>query len=126
MPEANGSTQWQLFKRFTAVYPKRQDVARAWLEWQAIRPRPDEALLARMLQTLAWQVRDPQWQQDGGRYVPWMRNWLRHRRWEDEPFEPPSALAVSPPKPRTKAEAISQQNAATLAKVLARQRGERE
>lgn len=119
MPDTR--TQWQLFQQVTAIYPRKQDLARGWVAWQAIRPPADEALLRRMLETLAWQCRDPAWTQDGGRWVPWLRTWLTDRRWEDEPFEPPSAMAVRQ-KPRSRGEAISQQNAETIAKVLARRR----
>jgi hypothetical protein len=123
MPDATGPTQWQLFTAFTAAYPRQQHLRAAWAAWQQIHPRPDRALVERMLQTLAWQRRDPQWANPT--YVPYARSWLRDRRWEDEPFEPPSAMPVRPPRPQTKRQAITAANQETLRRFLARgRRGE--
>lgn len=126
MPEANGPTQWNLFKRISAAYPRRQNIAQAWVEWQKIRPQPTEALVKEMLTTIAWQSRDDAWIRDGGRWVPLLRSWIRDKRWTDEPFEPQSAMPVRQEperrRPMTKGEAISQQNQAALDAVIAKLR----
>lgn len=122
MPDTR--TQWQLFQQVKVVFPRQQNVARAWVVWQDLRPPPDAALVARMVATLAWQARDPQWTQDGGRWVPWFHTWLIGRRWEDEPFEPPSAMAVRLPGPQTRTQRIADRNQETLRRFLARNRGE--
>ena len=46
-----------------------------------------EELLGKMLSALAWQVNQPQWTRDGGKFIPHPATWLHQHRWEDEPFE---------------------------------------
>lgn len=41
-----------------------------------------------MLAALEWQRRQPEWEDQRGRFVPHPDAWLRNRRWEDEPFDP--------------------------------------
>jgi hypothetical protein len=52
-------------------------------------------LIAQIHQALDWQVRQPGWRADNGRYIPYPARWLEHRRWEDEPTARPRALAAS-------------------------------
>jgi hypothetical protein len=128
MPEATGLTQWQLFDRWWQAYPKQlpKGTGRemAWDVWRRIRPVPDSALVDRMLGTLAWQRREPSWLKDRGQYVPWPANYLKGRRWEDEPFEPQSAMAGRPSGPLTRTQRITAANQETLRRFLARNRGE--
>lgn len=124
MPGATG-TQWTLFDQWWRAYPRKIGRQAAWEAWQRIRPVPDGALVARMLETLAWQRRDPQWLKDGGQWIPWPANYLKGRRWEDEPFEPQSSMALHQPqagRPRTRSEAASQQTAEAVERILARRR----
>jgi len=122
MPETR--TQWQLFQSVKAVYPRQHNVAQAWVAWQELRPQPDVALVARMLETLKWQTREPSWTKDGGQFVPLFRTWIRDRRWEDEPFEPQSAMALRSPGPKTRTQRVEERNQETLRRFLARERGE--
>jgi hypothetical protein len=124
MPEATGPTSWQLFDRWWQAYPKKIGPVLAWEAWRRIRPVPDSALLEQMLQTLAWQRRDPSWLKDRGQWIPWPANYLKGRRWEDEPFEPQSAMALRSPGPKTRTQRIEARNQETLRRFLARERGE--
>lgn len=70
------------FDRFWAAYPRK--IAKTQAAKAFARLRPDEALLARLLQALATHCRSEQWQRDGGQFVPHPATWLNQRRWEDE------------------------------------------
>ena len=104
----------QRFVQFWEAYPRKVGKVAAWKAWRRI--SPDQALLERMLQTLAWQKRDRQWREG---FTPHPTTWLNQGRWLDEPFEPESSLLVSR-RPLTKAEAISQANNEALRKVIER------
>jgi hypothetical protein len=123
MPETR--TQWELFDQWWRAYPQRINQPAAWAAWQRLRPVPDPALLERMLQTLAWQRREPSWLKDSGQFIPWPANYLKGRRWEDEPFEPQSAMALRSPGPQTRTQRVEARNQETLRRFLARERGEK-
>jgi len=75
------------FLTFWAAYPRKVGKGSAWRAWKHERPS-----LAVVLESLSWQVTQPQWTKDGGTYVPHPATWLNQRRWEDEPFHPPQDL----------------------------------
>jgi hypothetical protein len=110
------------FERFWAAYPRKDAKFRALAVWRWLAPSED--LLGRMLRTLEWQRRDRQWLEDGGYWVPYARAWLAGRRWEDEPFEPQSAMARRSPGPQTRTQRVEARNQETLRRFLARERGE--
>lgn len=76
-----------LFARFWRAYPRKTGKGEA--EKAFGRLKPDEPLLQRMVSALTWQVNQPGWTKDGGKFVPYPATWLNQKRWEDEPFEPP-------------------------------------
>ena len=70
------------FDRLWEAYPKKigkDAAARAFAK-----RKPDEALLARMLQAVARQRQSDQWRKDGGQFIPHLATWLNQGRWEDE------------------------------------------
>jgi len=52
------------------AYPKPKTWHRGTIErvWHAV--APDRVLVDRMVAALKWQVQDPEWSQDGGRWWP--------------------------------------------------------
>ena len=100
------------FNAFWDHYPRRIAKAEAWKAWQQLRPA--RADLEAMIHALAWQVLQPEWLRDGGRYVPHAATWLRARRWEDEPFHPPQVKEIRETKQSRTADA-----ARSLAEKLA-------
>ena len=70
------------FDRFWQAYPRK--TAKPHAAKAFARLRPDEALLERMLQALQAQRSSPQWQRDGGQFIPHPATWLNGRRWEDQ------------------------------------------
>jgi hypothetical protein len=72
------------FALFWDAYPNRTGRLAAIKAWN--KARPDDALVAQMLKTLAWQRCSEQW---GRGYIPHPTTWLNQGRWDDEPVDPP-------------------------------------
>ena len=75
--------QEQKFARFWTAYPRKvsKETARKAFE----RLNPDDDLLAAMIEAIERQKLSPQWQENGGQFIPHPATWLNGRRWEDEP-----------------------------------------
>jgi hypothetical protein len=71
------------FDRFWNAHPRKQKKGDAKKAWAQI--RPSDSLVERMIDTLAWQVRQPQWLKDDGQFIPLPATWLRSEQWDDEP-----------------------------------------
>jgi len=69
------------FERFWAFYPRKVGKDAAWAIWQ--RKAPGDALAEQMIAAVQQQARSPQWQRDGGTYIPHPRTWLGQGRWQD-------------------------------------------
>lgn len=70
------------FDLFWSKYPRKigkQAALKAWKRTASIRPSLDDLCAA-----LECQKRSPQWQKDGGQYIPYPSTWLNAGRWEDE------------------------------------------
>lgn len=71
-----------LFDEFWQAYPKKKakdDARKAFAK-----RKPDRDLLARMIAAIREQVKTPDWQKDGGQFIPHPATWLNDGRWEDE------------------------------------------
>jgi len=69
------------FQEFWNAYPKGTNRQQALREWERL--SLDDAEVASILRILACQVaNDPQWQREGGRYIPNAAKWLQDRQWE--------------------------------------------
>lgn len=106
----------QRFVQFWESYPRKVGKVAVWKAWRRI--SPDQALLERMLSTLAWQKKSQQWQRG---YIPLPMTWINQGRWEDEPFEPQSSMAVSS-RPMSRTRIASEETDEAVRKVLERQR----
>lgn len=85
------------FDRFWEAYPKKvskEDAVRAFN-----RIGVDDVLLGRILSAIQKQKRTAQWQEDGGRFVPYPATWLNGHRWEDEVQAAPAGGAGPAPRP---------------------------
>lgn len=69
------------FEKFWLAYPRKvgKDAARKAFA----KRKPDDELLSRMLSTIEAQVRSPEWQKEGGQFIPHPSTWLNQGRWED-------------------------------------------
>lgn len=68
------------FEMFWSNYTKKVNKGTAFIEWKKIK---DEKLLEKVTIALDWQK--PLWAKDNNKYVPNPENYLKGRRWEDEP-----------------------------------------
>lgn len=78
--EINKEMQDPDFDRFWEAYPikVRKDRARA-----AFAQRGDVTLEV-LLEAIGQQKRSVQWTSEGGKFIPYPANWLKHRGWEDQ------------------------------------------
>lgn len=79
-----------LFEEFWKVYPKKKakdDALKAF-----VKRKPDAALVARMVDAVAAQSMSPEWQKDGGQFIPYPATWLNDGRWQDESVTLPIAM----------------------------------
>ncbi len=68
------------FGTFWESYPKREGKASAQKAWRKVLA----AEVGPILVAVDWQARQPNWQKDGGQYIPLPATWLNGRRWDDE------------------------------------------
>jgi hypothetical protein len=70
------------FEAFWREYPRKAAKVAAERVWRKLRPSADMGAL--IINALRQHCRQPQWQRDGGVYIPHAATWLNQRRWEDE------------------------------------------
>ena len=75
------SIQQRRFALFWEAYPKKQGKGEAEGIWRDL--NPSEELTQTMLTSLEQAQRSDQWQNEGGRFIPYPSNWLGRRQWED-------------------------------------------
>lgn len=80
--EKNNSVQSAAFETFWQSYPRKQAKYKAQAEFAKL--NPDETMLNTILKAVEAQSHSPQWERDGGQYIPLASSWLHQRRWEDE------------------------------------------
>lgn len=78
------------FERFWERYPRKEGRADAEKAYGGV-----GVGIEVLLSALERQKGLPQWQKEGGRYIPSASHWLKGRRWEDEP-----PRILSPPESR--------------------------
>lgn len=90
-PPAKKADSGTGFDAFWAAYPKKQDKQNALKAWKKLAPGAE--IQRNIIKALQAQRASPQWQKDGGQFIPLPSTWLNGRRWEDE--ETPQAARVS-------------------------------
>lgn len=70
------------FEEFWKVYPKKQDKQNALRAWKKL--KPDAETQRKIMAAVRSQRDSPQWNKDGGQYIPLPSTWLNGRRWEDQ------------------------------------------
>ena len=73
------------FDKFWAAYPRKEAKPKAQAAFFKL--HPDDGLLAAMLDAIERQKASDQWQEAGGRFIPYPASWLNNRRWEDQTRE---------------------------------------
>ena len=75
----NESKKAANFDRFWEAYPRKVGKVKAQTAFQKVTV-PVEILLS----AIAEQKKSPQWQKDGGQFIPHPATWLNGKRWEDQ------------------------------------------
>lgn len=70
------------FEEFWALYPRKVGKQAAWKTWSRLKPNAE--LTKAILSAVEYQRNCPQWQKDGGQYIPNPATWLNQGRWEDK------------------------------------------
>lgn len=86
--------QKDLFLPFWEQYPNKLDYEDALVQWQQV--APDETVAEDILAGLKPWVKTPQWQQDGGRFVPTAANFLKRGYWRVQPPKTQSVKTGNP------------------------------
>lgn len=76
------------FDDFWDAWPNKKAKKDAMKAWAKL--NPDEQLAKTIMAAVREQSRWPEWNREGGRFIPRAATWLNGARWEDEP-EPRSA-----------------------------------
>jgi len=71
-----------MFSQFWDEYPKKVGKAKCAEIWKKL--KPSAKLFEKIMTALRAQKQIPQWQKDGGAYIPHPQTWLNNKRWEDE------------------------------------------
>ena len=77
------SPQGERFERFWACYPRKVGKGNAQKIFAKL--KPSEEMLGGMIRAVELAKQSPQWQRDGGQYIPYPATWLNQERWEDSP-----------------------------------------
>jgi hypothetical protein len=70
------------FEAFWKAYPKK--VGKDAAERAFGKRKPNEAMLIDMLEAIERQKVSTNWQEEGGRFIPYPASWLNKGRWKDE------------------------------------------
>ena len=84
----HGNPAWKEFCYLYSLWPVQQGRERAWREYAALKARhlvPESYVLAEVIDR--FKVEDRKWKRG---YTPLMANWLRDRRWDDQPDKAPA------------------------------------
>lgn len=87
------------FEEFWAAYPRKVGKQAAWKAWSKLKPSAE--LTKAILAAVEYQRNCPQWQKDGGQYIPNPATWLNQGRWEDKlptPADQPQRQTGKPTK----------------------------
>lgn len=70
------------FEVFYKAYPRHKSRGDAEKAWKAL--KPDDTLLAKIMEALEAAKKSHDWQKENGQYIPYPATWLRAKGWEDE------------------------------------------
>lgn len=88
------SEQADLFPKFWALYPRKQDKAKALKAWAKL--KVTDELFSLITKGLSAQVVSADWVKEGGKYIPMPTTWLNGKRWEDEIPSAPTNVHLLP------------------------------
>jgi len=80
------------FEQFWTAYPKKQAKQDAAKAFRSAKLKPEQ--LQTVLQDIKRRGSSPDWQKDGGKFIPLPATYIRGKRWEDAPLAQPMTGAV--------------------------------
>lgn len=88
LTDNNNCTHDMLFTKFWNAYPKKENIVDAEREFAAL--GADDFLLGKLLQSIADYQASGKW--DVWKYIPSPANWLRKKRYLEDPIPPPDKV----------------------------------
>jgi len=85
---SHGNPAWKEFSYLYSLWPNQQNKEKAWREYAYLKAHhlvPESYVLAEVIDR--FKVEDRKWKRG---YTPLMANWLRDRRWDDQPDKAPA------------------------------------
>lgn len=71
------------FAIFWAAYPKKKSKITAFKAWKKIKPVPTIADAQKLAQIVRMHSEQPNWNKDGGQFIPYPATWLNQEAWND-------------------------------------------
>ena len=97
-----------LFEQFFAAYPRKDAKEPARSAWHQLWRRDALPALDHLLAALDRFRTSTSWNRENGRFVPYLVNWLRDRRWADEADVPGTSFSGVQPAPSASPEKAEQ------------------
>ena len=104
----HGNPAWKEFCYLYSLWPNQQNQEKAWREYAYLKAHhlvPESYVLAEVIDR--FKVEDRKWKRG---YVPLMANWLRDRRWDDQPDKAPAPSYAPDENGRTRYVVESEQD----------------
>ena len=70
------------FDEFWQAYPKKRSKAAALKAWKKL--KPNQTLRQEIVEAVHQQAQSPDWQKEGGQFIPYPASWLNAGGWQDE------------------------------------------
>lgn len=105
---SHGNPAWKEFCYLYSLWPNQQNQEKAWREYAYLKAHhlvPESYVLAEVIDR--FKVEDRKWKRG---YVPLMANWLRDRRWDDQPDKAPAPSYAPDENGRTRYVVESEQD----------------
>lgn len=105
---SHGNPAWKEFCYLYSLWPNQQNQEKAWREYAYLKAHhlvPESYVLAEVI--ARFKVEDRKWKRG---YVPLMANWLRDRRWDDQPDKAPAPSYAPDENGRTRYVVESEQD----------------
>lgn len=80
------------FEQLWDVYPRKEAKESAWIAFKGAKAAHQYPGNPIVLPVVVQWAESPRWQEEGGKFVPMLANWINGRRWEDKFTGPPREL----------------------------------
>lgn len=88
------------FNRFWEKYPRKVSKGQAWKTWQKLQKDGTLPDVDTLIEAVRWRQLEPDWEKDGGKYIPHASTWLNACGWEDEGCKAPEQIPNDPREER--------------------------